>query len=68
MLMFAHHVAVELFGREFSPQGVVQHVCVFAALGLILATSAYGAAALTARVVELRTGRRNEGMATDRLA
>jgi len=42
MIPFAHHMAVELLGREFSPQGVVQHVCVFAALGLILGTSAYG--------------------------
>jgi hypothetical protein len=42
MILFAHHVGVELLGREFSPHGVVQHVCVFAALGLLFGTSAYG--------------------------
>ena len=33
--LFAHHMAVELLGREFSPHGVFQHVCVFAALGFV---------------------------------
>jgi hypothetical protein len=42
MLVLAHHMAVELLGHEFSPQGVFQHVCVFAALALIAGTSAYG--------------------------
>jgi hypothetical protein len=42
MFMFAHHLAVELFGREFSPQGTLQHVCVFAAVALVFGTSAYG--------------------------
>ena len=26
MFLFAHHMAVELFGREFSPHGTLQHV------------------------------------------
>jgi UPF0716 family protein affecting phage T7 exclusion len=51
-LLFAHHMAVELFGREFSPHGVAQHICVFFALGLILATSAYGAWALGVKALE----------------
>jgi hypothetical protein len=42
MVMFAHHMAVELFGREFAPHGTLQHVCVFAAVALVMATSAYG--------------------------
>jgi hypothetical protein len=42
MSLFAHHMAVELLGREFSPHGVVQHVCVFAAVALVVGTSAYG--------------------------
>ena len=46
MPLFAHHMAVELFGREFSPHGTFQHVCTFAAIGLILSLSAYGAATL----------------------
>jgi hypothetical protein len=51
MIPFAHHMAVELLGREFSPQGVVQHICVFAALGLIAGTSAYGMYALAAKAL-----------------
>ena len=54
MILFAHHVAVELFGREFSPQTPLEHVCAFTAVGLILATSAVGtwsiASKLTAAV------------------
>ncbi|SIO63046.1 hypothetical protein SAMN05444166_7226 [Singulisphaera sp. GP187] len=70
MFMFAHHVGVELLGREFSPHGVVQHVCVFAALGLILATSAYGTAVLATRLPELLAARRREAKAVvnDRFA
>jgi hypothetical protein len=59
MITFAHHMAVELFGREFAPQGTLQHICAFAAVGLILATSAYGAWALAAKAWEgVRAGRR----------
>lgn len=69
MFMLAHHVAVELLGQEFSPQGVFQHVCVFAALGLILATSAYGTAMLVSRFIELRSGRRTaKALVEDRFA
>jgi hypothetical protein len=46
MFVFAHHMAIELLGREFSPHGTLQHVCVFAALGFFLATSAYGSCTL----------------------
>ena len=42
MLFFAHHVGVELFGREYSPQTPLEHVCAFTVVALILATSAYG--------------------------
>jgi hypothetical protein len=63
MYLLAHHVGVELLGREFSPQGVVQHVCVFAALGLILATSAYGTAVLATRLPELLSSRRRTSKA-----
>lgn len=70
MFMLAHHVGVELLGREFSPHGVVQHVCVFAALGLVLATSAYGTAVLATRLPELLEARRREpkSAVNDRLA
>lgn len=46
MFFFAHHMGVEILGREFSPHGVAQHVCTFAALGFLAATSAYGTWAL----------------------
>lgn len=42
MTFLAHHMAVELLGREFSPHGLFQHVCTFGAIGALLATSAYG--------------------------
>ena len=51
MLLFAHHMGVELLGREFSPHGVVQHVCVFAVLALIAGTSAYGTWALATKLL-----------------
>jgi hypothetical protein len=50
MFLFAHHMAVELFGREFSPHGAFQHVCTFGAIGLFLATSAYGTWTLAAKL------------------
>jgi len=58
MILFAHHMAVELFGREFSPHGVVQHVCVFAALALVAGTSAYGTWALATKALGALRARR----------
>ena len=58
MLVFAHHMAVELLGREFSPEGVVQHVCVFATLGLVLGTSAYGTWMLATKALDSVRARR----------
>jgi hypothetical protein len=52
MLVFAHHMGVELLGREYSPHGLVQHLCVFAALGFVAATSAYGTWALATKLLE----------------
>jgi len=59
MLVFAHHVAVELFGREFSPQTPLEHACAFGVVGLILATSAYGTWTLAAKLLgRFRASRR----------
>jgi len=55
MFLFAHHVAVELFGREFSPRTPLEHVCAFGAVGVILALAAYGAITLAGK---LRSGAR----------
>jgi hypothetical protein len=52
MLFFAHHMAVELFGREFSPHTVFEHVCVFAVVAFVLGTSAYGTWTLVHKVRE----------------
>jgi hypothetical protein len=50
MFLIAHHMAVELFGREYSPQTPLEHACVFAVLGLILSLAAYGAWTLAHKV------------------
>lgn len=52
MFFFLHHMGVEILGREFSPHGVVEHVCTFAALGFVAATSAYGTWTLFRKVRE----------------
>ena len=57
-IVLAHHVAVELFGREFSPHTVFEHICAFTVVGLILATSAYGTWTLAAKVMGGRRVRR----------
>jgi hypothetical protein len=54
MLLFAHHMAVEILGREFSPHGVIEHICVFAALGFVVATSVYGTWTLLAKAAEAK--------------
>jgi hypothetical protein len=58
MSLFAHHMAVELLGREFSPHGVVQHVCVFAAMALVVGTSAYGTWVLATKALNSARARR----------
>jgi hypothetical protein len=52
MLLFAHHMAVELFGREFSPRTPLEHICTFGVIGLVLATSAYGSWTLASKWME----------------
>jgi hypothetical protein len=58
MPLFAHHMAVEILGQEFSPHGVFQHVCVFAAFSLIATTSAIGAWVLASKAFEAWRSRR----------
>ncbi len=61
MFMFAHHMGVELLGHEYSPHGVVQHVCVFAALSFLMTTSAIGTWVLIAKARHAMQSRRNLG-------
>jgi hypothetical protein len=49
-MLFAHHVAVELFGREYSPQTPLEHACAFTAVGIVLALAVYGAWTLASKV------------------
>jgi hypothetical protein len=51
MILFAHHVAVELFGREYSPHTPFEHVCAFTVVGLILLTSAVGTWTIASKIV-----------------
>jgi hypothetical protein len=50
MNLFAHHVAVELFGREYAPRTPLEHVCAFGATGLVLALAVYGAWSLGVKI------------------
>jgi hypothetical protein len=52
MLPFAHHMAVEILGREYSPQTPLEHACVFAALAFIVGTSLYGTYVLALKARE----------------
>jgi hypothetical protein len=57
-MLFAHHVAVELFGREFSPHTTFEHVCAFGGVGLILALAAYGGWTLVVKLLAAQRTRR----------
>ncbi len=43
MPLFGHHIAVEFFGQEFSPETPLEHVCAFGLTGVVLALVGYGA-------------------------
>jgi hypothetical protein len=43
MNLFAHHVGVELFGREFAPETPAEHVMAFAIVACVVALTVYGA-------------------------
>jgi hypothetical protein len=58
MFVLAHHMAIEFFGREFSPHTVFEHVCAFGAISLLFATSAYGTWMLAVRLWEQTRGHR----------
>ena len=50
MTLFAHHVAVEILGREFSPHTTFEHICTFGAVGTVFALAAYGAWTLATKL------------------
>ncbi len=43
MPLYGHHVAVEFFGHEFSPETPMEHIVAFGITGLVLALVTYGA-------------------------
>jgi hypothetical protein len=58
MPLFGHHVAVELFGTEYSPETPLEHVMAFGITGVIFTLAVYGAYALVRDVRRrLRRGR-----------
>ncbi len=58
MTLLAHHVAIELLGREYSPTTVFEHVCLATITALILGTSAYGTWTLATKALAARRLRR----------
>ncbi|MDB5352085.1 MAG: hypothetical protein JWN86_3332 [Planctomycetota bacterium] len=56
-MLIAHHVAVELFGREFSPRTPFEHICTFAVVGLVFALAGYGAWTLAAKSMTRNRGK-----------
>jgi hypothetical protein len=43
MILFAHHMAVEILGREFSPETPMEHAVVFGLSAVVLSLIGYGA-------------------------
>jgi MFS-type transporter involved in bile tolerance (Atg22 family) len=43
MRLFAHHMGVELFGKEFAPETPLEHALAFFITGLLFALIVYGA-------------------------
>jgi hypothetical protein len=43
MVLFGHHMGVEILGREFAPEGPVEHAVVFGLTAVFLSLMAYGA-------------------------
>jgi hypothetical protein len=59
MGLLGHHIAVEIFGREFAPQTPLEHVLAFGGTALVLALTGYGAYAAVRDL--LRAWRRRAG-------
>lgn len=55
MTLLAHHIGVEFFGHEFSPETPLEHAVAFGLTGVFLALTAYGA---YAAIRDLRRGLR----------
>jgi hypothetical protein len=58
MFLFAHHMALEIFGREFAPRTPLEHACAFTAVGLLFSLAGYGAWTLAAKLLTRVRSRR----------
>jgi hypothetical protein len=54
MNFLAHHIGIEVLGREYSPQTVFEHVCLFTITAFILGTSAYGTWTIARKLIDAR--------------
>ena len=54
MNFLAHHIGIEVLGREYSPQTVFEHVCLFTITAFILGTSAYGTWTIARKLMAAR--------------
>lgn len=43
MILFGHHVGVEILGREFAPETPLEHAVMFGAAAVVLGLTVYGA-------------------------
>ncbi|MBI4397670.1 MAG: hypothetical protein HY586_00920 [Candidatus Omnitrophica bacterium] len=41
-LIFLHHIGIEIMGKEYEPEGVVQHVCLIVISSIFLFFTVYG--------------------------
>ena len=58
MPLFGHHIGVEFFGHEFSPETPMEHVMVFGITAVVFALMAYGAYAALRDLSRWRQRRR----------
>ena len=43
MILFGHHIGIDLFGKEIAPETPLEHVCFLAVTIVFLGLAAYGA-------------------------
>ncbi len=49
-ILYAHHIAIEIMGTEYEPQGVIQHVVLFSALTLLFGLAGIGSVTVLRRI------------------
>ena len=55
--LFAHHIGIEIMGREYEPQGTLQHILVFGASILLFGLAGVGFVTTFRRIAQrMRSG------------